>query len=74
MDAAGTTTVLRPGKTCSAPSQDDPGITFTWRGETFTLTTTNGTSGTLEASIPYTYSGTATGSCTMHFTGPVTKS
>ena len=37
----------------------------------FTLTTTNGTSGTLDAVLPYDYASTAgSGSCTMHFTGP----
>ena len=44
-------------------------------GEAFTLTPGAGNTGTLDASIPYTYTGYAgSGSCTMHFTGPVTKS
>lgn len=75
-DVNGTTTVIRPGQTC-----DDtlmlPGTKFTFHGESFSLTTTNGTSGTLEASLPYEYGptvGASTGSCTMKFTGPVTKS
>ena len=74
-DVNGTTTVIRSGQTC-----DDtfmlPGTKFTFHGESFTLTTTNGTSGTLEASLPYNYgpaTGASTGSCTMKFSGPVTK-
>ena len=74
-DVNGTTTVIRPGQTC-----DDltmlPGTKFTFHGESFTLTTANGTSGMLEASLPYDYdtgAGLSTGSCTMKFTGPVTK-
>ena len=74
-DVNGTTTVIRAGQMC-----DDlimlPGTKFTFRGESFTLTTTNGTSGTLEASLPYNYgpaTGASTGSCTMKFSGPVTK-
>ena len=40
----------------------------------FTLSTSNGTSGTLAADIPFDYVSTAgTGSCTMHFTGTMTK-
>jgi hypothetical protein len=74
-DVNGTTTAIRAGQTC-----DDltmlPGTKFTFHGETFALTTANGTSGTLEASLPYDYdtgAGVSTGSCTMKFTGPVTK-
>jgi hypothetical protein len=76
VNAAGTATTLRPGTSCSLPSTTDPTTTFTWRAESFTLTTTNGSTGTLDASIPYTYVGTVTGngSCTMHFTGSMTKS
>jgi hypothetical protein len=40
----------------------------------FTLSTTNGQSGTLAADLPFDYASTAgTGSCTMHFTGTMTK-
>jgi hypothetical protein len=76
VNAAGTTTTIRPGTSCSAPADGDPTTTFTWTGESFTLSTTNGSTGTLEASIPYTYTGpiSGSGSCTMHFTAPVTKS
>ena len=76
VNAAGTATTVRTGTSCSLPSADDPTVRFTWRAESFTLTTTNGSTGTLDASIPYTYAGTTTGSgsCTMHFTGSMTKS
>lgn len=74
-DVSGSTTVIRPGQTC-----DDlimlPGTKFTFHGESFTLTTTDGSTGTLEASLPYEYgpaTGASAGSCTMKFTGPVTK-
>jgi hypothetical protein len=74
LNSAGDTTVLRTGPTCSAPNPDVPTTMYTWRGETFTLTTTNGTSGTLEASLPYTYTAlTGSGSCTMKFSGKVNK-
>jgi hypothetical protein len=74
-DVNGTTTVIRPGQSC-----DDlvmvPGTKFTFHGESLTLTTTNGTTGMLEASLPYEYgpaAGASNGSCTMKFTAPVTK-
>ena len=74
LNAAGTATVIRPGQTCSDVDTSVPPYTFTWRGESFTLTTSNGTSGTIEASIPYSYTSTAgTGSCTATFSGPVMK-
>ena len=74
-DVSGTKTVIRPGQGCDDLVMS-PGTKFTFHGETFALTTTNGTSGTLEASLPYDYgpaAGASTGSCTMKFTGPVTK-
>ena len=75
VNAAGTSTVIRSGATCSAPDQTDSTINYTWTGQTFTLTTTNGRSATLDASLPYTYTTSAgSGSCTMHFTGTLTKS
>jgi hypothetical protein len=76
VNASGTATTIRPGTSCSAPSTEDPTTTFTWTGESFSLTTSDGRTGTLDASIPYTYVGTlsGSGSCTMRFTAPVTKS
>jgi len=75
LNAAGTATVIRPGQTCSDVNTSIPPYTFTWTGESFTLTTSDGRSGTIEASIPYSYTSTANaGSCTATFTGPVTKS
>lgn len=74
VNGGGTMTSIRTGTSCSAPDPNNPGISYTWTGESFTLTTTNGTSGTLDASIPYVQTSSAgTASCTMHFTGPVTK-
>ena len=75
VNGAGTATVIRAGTMCTKPDVNTPSTTFTWHGESLTLTTTNGTSGTLEMSLPYEYTTTAgSGSCTLHFTGPVTKS
>jgi len=75
VNGGGTMTQLRTGTTCSAPDPNNAGISYTWTGESFTLSTTNGSSGTLDASIPYVQMSSAgSASCTMHFTGPVTKS
>jgi hypothetical protein len=75
LNVGGTATVIRPGAMCTKPDMNDPSIMFTWHGESLTLTTTNGTSGTLDMSLPYEYTTTTgSGSCTLHFTGPMTKS
>jgi hypothetical protein len=75
VNAAGTSTSIRTGSSCSAPDPNDATITYTWTGQSFTLTTTDGRTGTIDASLPYTYVTPAgSGSCTMRFTGPVTKS
>jgi hypothetical protein len=73
--ATGTSTVIRSGTTCSkTDSTVSPPVTYTWHGQSFTLTTADGHTGTLDAQLPYDYqSSTSTGSCTMHFTGPVSK-
>jgi hypothetical protein len=73
--AAGTSTMIRPNMTCSlTDNSQTPPVTYSWRGMLFTLSTTNGLTGTLTADIPYDYASTAgTGSCTMHFTGSMTK-
>ena len=74
VNAGGTTTTIRAGQMCSLPDAANPGTTFTWHGESFTLSTTDGRTGQLEASLPYDYVTTSsTGSCTMKFTGTVTK-
>ncbi len=71
----GTSTTIRPNMTCSLVDNSlTPPVTYTWHGMLFTLSTTNGSTGTLTADIPYDYSSTAgTGSCTMHFTGTMAK-
>jgi hypothetical protein len=74
VNGSGTATTIRSGSMCTKPDPTIPGTSYTWHGESFTLTTTNGTSGMLEASLPYEYiTALGNGSCTMHFTGPVTK-
>jgi len=74
VNGGGTTTAIRSGSMCTKPDPTIPGTSYTWHGESFTLTTTNGTSGMLDASLPYEYTtALGNGSCTMHFTGPVTK-
>lgn len=74
VNGSGTATTIRSGSMCTKPDPTLPGTSYTWHGESFTLTTSNGTSGMLEASLPYDYTTTlGNGSCTMHFTGPVTK-
>jgi hypothetical protein len=74
VNAAGTTTVVRSGQMCSRADPNDPTVNFTWRGESFTFMTTNGSTGTADISLPYSYTtATGSGSCTMHFTGPVAK-
>jgi len=74
INATGTTTVIRPGTTCSGPDVDNPDITYTWRGEAFTLSTSDGRSGTLQMSLPYTYTSPAgNGSCTMLYTVTLTR-
>jgi len=70
----GNATTIRPGSMCTKPDPNIPTTSYTWHGESFTLTTTNGVSGMLEASLPYDYTtALGSGSCTMKFTGPVTK-
>ena len=74
VNGGGNATTIRSGSTCTKPDPTIPGTSYTWHGESFTLTTTNGTSGMLDASLPYEYTtALGNGSCTMHFTGPVTK-
>lgn len=76
LNATGTATTIRAGQSCTAVDNSQvPPVTFTWTGESFTLTTSDGRSGTIEASIPYTYTSTTagTGACTATFSGPVIK-
>ena len=70
-------TVLRLGGSCSAQDTTDPAgpVTYTWTPAVFTLSTPDGCTGSLAASIPYTATTAAgTNSCTMDFTGTLTKS
>jgi len=68
-------TVLRPSGSCNAQDTLDPTITYTWTAQIFTLSTGDGCSGTLAASIPFVATDPAGSvSCTMDFTGTLTKS
>jgi hypothetical protein len=70
----GNATTIHASQTCTKPDANDPTIMYTWRGETLTLTSTDGATGALDMSLPYNYvTATGSGSCTMHFTGPMTK-
>jgi hypothetical protein len=72
--SGGTSTVIKPGAACTGDDGATPPTTYTWHGMLFTLSTSNGQSGTLIADLPFDYSSTAgSGSCTMHFTGTLTK-
>jgi hypothetical protein len=72
--SGGNATAIRAGSMCSAPDMTDPSIMFTWHGMALTLTTTDGTAGSIAMSLPYEYTtATGSGSCTMMFTGPMTK-
>jgi hypothetical protein len=72
---AGGSTILRPRGSCSAEDPIDPTVTFTWTPSVFTLSTSDGCTGTLSASIPYSAANqTLSVACTMDFTGTLTKS
>lgn len=72
---AGNATVIRQGTTCSRAATNDPTMMFTWHGQSFTITTANGRTGTLSASIPYDYqSATGSATCTMQFSASLSKS
>jgi hypothetical protein len=75
VNAAGTAAVIRAGQSCTAADTSVvPPVTYTWTGESFTLNSSDGVTGTIQASIPYTYTSTAgTGTCSVTFTGPVMK-
>jgi hypothetical protein len=67
-------TVLVSNRSCDQPDPQTPGAMFTYTPTAFTLSTTNGVNGSLAASIPYTAGPTtAQVSCTMNFTGTLTK-
>jgi len=75
VNAAGNATVIVPGMTCTAAEPKVPGLSYTWRGETFTVTTNGGNTATLNASLPYdkVVAGTPTIPCTMTITSTMTK-
>jgi hypothetical protein len=72
--AGGNSTVIQPGQSCSGLDPTDSTISYTWHGETFALSSSDGHKGTIAASLPYDYvTLTGSGSCTMNFTGTLTK-
>jgi hypothetical protein len=75
VNAAGNQAILVPGTMCSASEPAVPGLSYTWRGEVFTVMTSGGNTATLNASIPYdkVIAGAATVHCTMSFTSTMTK-
>jgi hypothetical protein len=75
LNAAGNATVIVPGTSCSAAEPAVPGLSYTWMGEAFTVTTSDGKTATLNASLPYdkVIAGAATVHCTMTITSTMTK-
>jgi hypothetical protein len=68
-------TVLVPGSPCSADDTLDPTIKYTWTPQSFTMSSADGSNATLAASIPYSKQTVlGTYSCSMDFTGTLTKS
>ena len=73
--SASGSTVLVLGRTCSANDTLDPTVSYTWTPQSFTLSSADGSNATLSASIPYIKeTPLGTYSCTMDFTGTLTKS
>jgi hypothetical protein len=74
LDIAGSSTVIQAAQSCSAADLSNPGVTYTWHGETLAVTSSDGKQGTLAASFPYDYvSATATGTCHLHINADLTK-
>jgi hypothetical protein len=74
LNSAGNSTVIRPGQSCTDVDLSDPTISYTWQGESFTITSTDGRTGTGQMSLPYSYrSPLANGSCTMTYSVTLTK-
>lgn len=72
--ASGNATVIRPGQSCSDTDPNEPDISYTWRGEAFTVTSTDGRTGTGQMSLPYDYRTPAgNGTCTMTYSVTLTK-
>jgi hypothetical protein len=73
--SASGSTVLVPGTSCNANDTLDPTVRYTWTPQSFTLSSADGSRATLSASIPYIKeTPLGTFSCTMDFTGTLTKS
>lgn len=74
VNSAGNSTVIRPGQSCSDADLLDPTISYTWQGQSFTITSTDGRTGTGQMSLPYEYrTPLGNGSCTMTYTVTLTK-
>jgi hypothetical protein len=75
LNVSGASTVIQPNQSCSAPDMTNPTVMYTWRGESFSLSSTDGKKGSLAASFPYGYTtATGNGTCTLHITADLTKS
>ena len=74
LDIVGSATAIESGQSCSAPDAANPGVTYTWRGQTLAVTTNDGKKGNLAASLPYDYvTLTGNGSCTLKIAAELTK-
>jgi hypothetical protein len=74
LNVSGNKATLAPSGSCSADDPTMANLSYTWHADRFTVTTTDGRTGTLDASIPYEYNlAGATGSCSMTITSTMTK-
>jgi hypothetical protein len=73
LNVVGTTTAIVPGQSCMTTTMDQ--TVFTWHGDGFNFTTTDGKTATLSAPLSADYQDTtgATGTCTLMITGSLTK-
>ena len=70
----GNSTTILPGQACSYTDPTD-NTTYSWTGSSFALTTTNGSTASLTASLPFTYANaTTSGLCSLSISGSLTKS
>lgn len=78
LNVSGDQATLAPSAACTKPAPDPTMmLKYTWHADRFTITTTDGRTGTLDASIPFNYEYTdatgGTGSCSMTITSTMTK-
>jgi hypothetical protein len=78
LHVSGDKATLAPSAACTKADPDPTMmLKYTWHADKFTITTTDGRTGTLDASIPYDYQYTdvagATGTCSMTITSTMSK-